>query len=574
MVNQSLYPKLPFDPAAFVPVTVLADQPNVLVARPTLPVSNAKELIAYAKDNPGKLSFASSGIGTVQHLGMEQLKAMTGIEVVHVPYRGLAPALNDLVAGHVDLMLDNLGTSAPHIKNGSLKGIAIGSERRNPLLPDMPAMSETVPGFVSTTWFAMVAPPKTPAAIADQLFAAVSEVLKLPEVRERLRDLYADANRRVLRPKLPHSSRGKERAGIKSSKLRGSNRMMAGSLRSSDRVLAAPIRSPRPFRSRLSAADRLDSMLALFLDRYGVRSVLFNTDDGSRQHPKGQHAERSHLGAFPIVLEFPNRVRKLGLPADHPTDVAYFTRFNAWELARVRMPSESHKMRAVAAASATDQVPEPLLRANQMYVEAFLLEYARTRPNIVLRFGWEVDWLEADADEVTLQAEAVTGGRRECWRAQYLVGCDGARSFVRRTLGAAYHGFDALQQAYMGGRMIASHIRAPTLLRACFGERRGWQYWSINPERQMMLGSLNGNDEFLVFAQQAEPHHVPDDSMIAKMIFRAAGAELPVQILGHRPWTAGVALVSETIWAGPRTARGRCRPSVHAYRRLWNEYRR
>jgi tripartite-type tricarboxylate transporter receptor subunit TctC len=192
VVNQSLYPKLPFDPAAFVPVTVLADQPNVLVARPTLPVSNAKELIAYAKDNPGKLSFASSGIGTVQHLGMEQLKTMTGIDIVHVPYRGLAPALNDLVAGHVDLMLDNLGTSAPHIKNGTLKGIALGSERRNPLPPEIPAMSETVPGFVSTTWFAIVAPPKTPGAIADQLFAAVTEVLKLPEVRSRLRDLYAE----------------------------------------------------------------------------------------------------------------------------------------------------------------------------------------------------------------------------------------------------------------------------------------------------------------------------------------------------------------------------------------------
>jgi tripartite-type tricarboxylate transporter receptor subunit TctC len=192
VVNQSLYPKLPFDPAAFVPVTVLADQPNVLVARPTLPVSNAKELIAYARDNPGKLSFASSGVGTVQHLGMEQLKTMTGIDIVHVPYRGLGPALSDLVAGHVDLMLDNLGTSAPHIKNGTLKGIALGSERRNPLLPAIAAMSETVPGFVSTTWFAMVAPPKTPGAIADQLFAAVTEVLKLPEIRGRFRDLYAE----------------------------------------------------------------------------------------------------------------------------------------------------------------------------------------------------------------------------------------------------------------------------------------------------------------------------------------------------------------------------------------------
>ena len=192
VVNESLYPKLAFEPAAFVPVTVLADQPNVLVARPSLPVSNVKELIAYAKGNPGKLSFASSGVGTVQHLGMEQLKSMTGIDLLHVPYRGLAPAVSDLVAGHVDLMLDNLGSSVSHIKNVSLKGIALGSERRNPLLPEMPTLSETVPGFVSTTWFAMVAPPKTPVAIADKLFAAVAEVLRLPEVRRRLRDLYAE----------------------------------------------------------------------------------------------------------------------------------------------------------------------------------------------------------------------------------------------------------------------------------------------------------------------------------------------------------------------------------------------
>ena len=245
-------------------------------------------------------------------------------------------------------------------------------------------------------------------------------------------------------------------------------------------------------------------VLALFLDRYGVRSVLFNTDDGSRQHPKGSTQNARTLEHF-RSLGISERVRKLGLPLDHPTDVAYFTRFNAWELCRIRMPSESDKMRAVAAASVADQVPEPLLRANQMYVEAFLLEHARTRPNITLRFGWEVDQLEADTEGVTLQATAAAGGMRECWRAQYLVGCDGARSFVRHTLGAVYRGFDALQQAYMGGRMIASHIRAPTLLHQCMGNRRGWQYWSINPERQMMLGSLNGKDEYLVFSQQSEP---------------------------------------------------------------------
>jgi 2-polyprenyl-6-methoxyphenol hydroxylase-like FAD-dependent oxidoreductase len=290
-------------------------------------------------------------------------------------------------------------------------------------------------------------------------------------------------------------------------------------------------------------------VLALFLDRYGVRSVLFNTDDGSRQHPKGSTQNTRTLEHF-RSLGISEQVRKLGLPADHPTDVAYFTRFNAWELCRIRMPSESDKMRAVAAASVTDQMPEPLLRANQMYVEAFLLEHVRTRPNITLRFGWEVDDLKADTEGVALQAKAGASGARERWRAQYLVGCDGARGFVRRALGAVYRGFDALQQPYMGGRMIASYIRAPTLLHQCLDNRRGWQYWSINPERQIMLASLNGKDEYLVFSQQTEASHAPDDSMIANMIFRASGAEFPMQILGHRPWTAGVALVSERFGQG------------------------
>jgi 2-polyprenyl-6-methoxyphenol hydroxylase-like FAD-dependent oxidoreductase len=290
-------------------------------------------------------------------------------------------------------------------------------------------------------------------------------------------------------------------------------------------------------------------VLALFLDRYGVRSVVFNSDDGSRQHPKGSTQNARTLEHF-RRLGISAEIRKLGLPADHPTDVAYFTRFNAWELCRIRMPSEAEKMRGVAAASATNQVPEPLLRANQMYVETFLLDHARTRANIVLRFGWEVDQLKADTDGVTLQAEKVAAGKRERWRARYVVGCDGARSFVRRTLGAVYRGFDALQQAYMGGRMVASHVRAPTLLRHCLGNRRGWQYWSINPERQMMLGALNGEDEYLVFTQQSEPGHAPGDVMIADMIFRAAGASLPLKILGHRPWTAGVALVSERFGEG------------------------
>jgi 2-polyprenyl-6-methoxyphenol hydroxylase-like FAD-dependent oxidoreductase len=222
-------------------------------------------------------------------------------------------------------------------------------------------------------------------------------------------------------------------------------------------------------------------VLALFLDQYGVRSVLFNSEEGQRPHPKGSTQNARTLEHF-RRLGISEPVRRLGLPSGHPTDVAYFTRFNAWELARIRMPSETEKMRAVAAAPATDQVPEPILRANQMYVEAFLLDHARTRPNITLRFGWQVDHLAMEADGAVVEAERSSDGARESWRVSYVVGCDGGHSFVRRMLGAHYRGFDALQQQYMGGRMIASHIRAPTLIRSVLRDRLAWQYWSVTPE--------------------------------------------------------------------------------------------
>jgi tripartite-type tricarboxylate transporter receptor subunit TctC len=191
VINQSLYPRLAFDPAAFVPVTVLADQANVLVAHPKVPASNLRELLSYAKANPGKLTYGSSGVGTGLHLSMELLNMMAGTRTVHVQYRGLAPALTDLVAGHIDTMFDNIGTSAPLIAAGRLKGLGFGGERRSPKLPDLPAIAEMFPGFTSVTWFALVAPPKTPAGIASQLSLAINEVLKLPDVVQKFNALHA-----------------------------------------------------------------------------------------------------------------------------------------------------------------------------------------------------------------------------------------------------------------------------------------------------------------------------------------------------------------------------------------------
>ena len=187
VINQALYPALRFDPNAFTPVTVMATTPNVLVASPQAPFSTLQGMIAFAKANPGKLSYASPGVGSTPHLAMELLKSEAGIDIVHIPYKGLLPT--DLLAGHVDVMFNNLGNTLPLIESGALKLLAVGSEKRLAALPDAPAISEMFPRFVATTWFAIVAPPKTPPEIAAKLSQAIAEIIRTPEVERKIRDL-------------------------------------------------------------------------------------------------------------------------------------------------------------------------------------------------------------------------------------------------------------------------------------------------------------------------------------------------------------------------------------------------
>jgi tripartite-type tricarboxylate transporter receptor subunit TctC len=194
VINPSLYPKLGYDAAAFVPVTVIAAVPNVLLVHPRVPVNTMAEFIAYAKANPDKLNYASQGNGTTSHLTAEMFKSMAGIRMTHVPYKGTSPALTDLLAGQVEVMFDNLGVSLQHVKSGRLKALAVGSTKRVAALPDVPTVAEAgLPGFVAVTWFGVVAPPKTSPEIAAKLSAAIAEALKQPEVQKRLVDLSAEA---------------------------------------------------------------------------------------------------------------------------------------------------------------------------------------------------------------------------------------------------------------------------------------------------------------------------------------------------------------------------------------------
>jgi tripartite-type tricarboxylate transporter receptor subunit TctC len=182
-ISFNLYPKLNYDARKFVPVSMIADMPNVLAVGPSVPARNISELIAYAKANPGKLSFASQGNGTTSHLSGILFQSLTGIEMVHVPYRGSTPALNDIMGSKVDLMFDNVTTTLPFHKAGRVHILAVATKKRTTSMPDVPTMAEAgVPNFESGAWVAMIAPEGTPAAIAQRLSKEIAAIIAEPEV--------------------------------------------------------------------------------------------------------------------------------------------------------------------------------------------------------------------------------------------------------------------------------------------------------------------------------------------------------------------------------------------------------
>jgi tripartite-type tricarboxylate transporter receptor subunit TctC len=196
-INPWLYAKLPYDPLKdFAFVTQMVRTPNVLVmnaeAARRLKVTSLKEFVAYAKSNPGRLNYGSGGIGSAGHLGGEIFKQRAGIFAVHIPYGGGNPAQMALLSGEVDFNLDNLATAAPNIKSGKLLPLAVTTARRSPLLPDVPAMAETWPGFEVDTWWGLMAPAGTPADVVSRLNAAFVAALESPDVKARFACLMAE----------------------------------------------------------------------------------------------------------------------------------------------------------------------------------------------------------------------------------------------------------------------------------------------------------------------------------------------------------------------------------------------
>lgn len=185
-VSPSMYSNLPYDPVKdFSPIVQVASVGSVLVVHPSIPANSVRELIAYAKANPGKLNYGSAGAGASQHLASELFKTMAGINMVHVPYKGGGPAMVDLLAGQISLMIELMPTALAQIKGGKVRALAVSTPKRSPVLPDLPTIAETLPGYDLTIWTGMLAPGGTPKEIVQRLSSAVLTVLKSPEMRER-----------------------------------------------------------------------------------------------------------------------------------------------------------------------------------------------------------------------------------------------------------------------------------------------------------------------------------------------------------------------------------------------------
>jgi tripartite-type tricarboxylate transporter receptor subunit TctC len=187
-INPALYSKIPFDPLKdFTPVSMIVSLNNVLVLNPSVPAKSVQEVIAMAKAQPGKLTYASSGNGTSIHLSGELFKSLTGVDMLHIPYKGSAPAVADLLGGQVNMMFDNIPSSLPHIKAGKLRALAVTGAKRSQLLPELPTIAEAgVPGYDSYVWFGVVAPAGTPSEIVGRLNAALVKTAATPSFRDRL----------------------------------------------------------------------------------------------------------------------------------------------------------------------------------------------------------------------------------------------------------------------------------------------------------------------------------------------------------------------------------------------------
>ena len=292
-------------------------------------------------------------------------------------------------------------------------------------------------------------------------------------------------------------------------------------------------------------------VLALYLDFYGVKSTIINSEPKERWHPKGNGQNARTMEHY-RQLGFSDEVRKLGLPPDHPFDQGYFTRLSKHEIFRFPMPTGDERIAMRREMPVTDQMPEPMFHVNQMYVERFLLQKARAAANIDVRFGWTAKWFTQDETQVQVHACRTDGSEEATFVSQYAVGCDGARGFIRKTLGIGYEGDVQKEGAYWSGQFFSVYMRIPDLYPKFVGQRRAWMYWAVNPDQNTrgVIIALNGVDEFMMLVKPKGGRTDVDKDEVARWVQQSIGEDVPVHIIGYSPWAAGQALVAERYKAG------------------------
>lgn len=291
-------------------------------------------------------------------------------------------------------------------------------------------------------------------------------------------------------------------------------------------------------------------MLSIELGRRGIRCLMVDAKPGTAFNPQANATQARTMEHF-RRLGFANEIRALGLPPDHATDIAYFTRYSGLELARIQLPTSAEAVAKIKAMSGAWSAAELPHRVSQKFVEQVLRNHAQAYPSNDVRYGWTLERFSDDGDGVSAAVRPTAGGSAQEVRARYLVGADGARSFVRRELGIEWGGVTGIQRDFMGGKMFAVYLRAPTFV-SVLKHPQAWMYVAVNDQRRAFMASVDGVAEYAFHAalRPGEDADAWTEADARRVFAEAVGAEVPIEILSMGTWLAGHALVARKLRRG------------------------
>ena len=291
-------------------------------------------------------------------------------------------------------------------------------------------------------------------------------------------------------------------------------------------------------------------MLAIELGRRGVPTILLEEKTSTTRFPAANATQARTMEHY-RRLGFAHRLRAMGLPADYPTDIAYFTRYATYELARFKLPSARAATDMVRTLTGSWSAAELPHRVSQMYVEDVLRSEAAALPSVSIRYGWRVAGVSQDADGVAVDAESTDGRGRRAFRARFALGADGSRSFVRKTMGLSLVGEGAAERDFLGGPMSSLYFRSAKVY-DLIPHPRAWTYWTVNGDRRACLFAINGHDEFLFHTQlrKGERHEDISDAEAPALFHRALGAAIDIDVVSRATWNAGYTLVADRFRHG------------------------